>query len=198
MSGRAVTDADRRRLLAAFDAYEERRPMAVRDRALVVFCWSSAIRISEACAVRCGQVAELGRRRGRRTVRVYSDFRLTAEQAKGGVPRRVVVPRAARRELGRWIRMMLDGNQGTGEALRVFYMSRQAAWEQWQRWQALAGIARPYRLHDLRHTAATRFAAKCNGDPHQVAAFTGHRDIRHTLRYVQTNPSRISELAEDL
>lgn len=51
----------------------------------------------------------------------------------------------------------------------------------WQRAQLDAGIAQPYRLHDLRHTFATRLVlAGCN--PRILQYVIGHSDIQLTMR----------------
>lgn len=51
----------------------------------------------------------------------------------------------------------------------------------WQRAQLDAGIVQPYRLHDLRHTFATRLVlAGCN--PRVLQYVIGHSDIQLTMR----------------
>jgi integrase/recombinase XerD len=76
----------------------------------------------------------------------------------------------------------------------------------------LAGIetgrARPCRIHDLRHTFATRSLEACAADRSSVAehfvalsTYMGHSDIKHTYWYFEATPelmAGIARSAEDL
>lgn len=58
----------------------------------------------------------------------------------------------------------------------------------WRAAQKAAGIAQPYRLHDLRHTCATRLVlAGCN--PRVLQYIIGHADLALTMRtYTHIGP----------
>lgn len=71
----------------------------------------------------------------------------------------------------------------------------------------LAGIApartRPPRIHDLRHTVATRALAQCPTDREAVArhfvalaTYLGHTDITHTYWYLEATPELMTDLAD--
>lgn len=79
-------------------------------------------------------------------------------------------------------------NPGTGDAplVRITYESLKAAW---QRACARAGID-GLNLHDLRHTAATRFALK-TGNVFLVQALTGHKTLTQVARYVNVKASDV-------
>jgi integrase len=75
-----------------------------------------------------------------------------------------------------------------------------------RRMRRLAGIApartRPPRIHDLRHTVATRALEQCPADRaaaarHFVALATylGHTDIAHTYWYLEATPELMTGLA---
>jgi len=71
----------------------------------------------------------------------------------------------------------------------------------------LAGIApartRPPRIHDLRHTVATRALEQCPTDRKAVArhfvalaTYLGHSDIKHTYWYLEATPELMTGLAD--
>jgi integrase/recombinase XerD len=70
----------------------------------------------------------------------------------------------------------------------------------------LAGIApartRPPRIHDLRHTFATRALEKCSTRREAVArhfvalaTYLGHTDIAHTYWYLEATPELMTDIA---
>ena len=70
----------------------------------------------------------------------------------------------------------------------------------------LAGIARartrPCRIHDLRHTFATRALEKCSTGREPVsrhfvslATYMGHTDIVHTYWYLEATPELMTDIA---
>jgi integrase len=76
-----------------------------------------------------------------------------------------------------------------------------------RRVRQLAGIApartRPPRIHDLRHTVATRALEQCPTSRETVArhfvalaTYLGHSDIRHTYWYLEATPELMSGLAD--
>ena len=75
------------------------------------------------------------------------------------------------------------------------------------RMRRLAGIApartRPPRIHDLRHTVATRALEQCPTDRAEVArhfvalaTYLGHTDITHTYWYLEATPELMTGLAD--
>ncbi len=75
------------------------------------------------------------------------------------------------------------------------------------RMRRLAGIApartRPPRIHDLRHTVATRALEQCPTDREAVArhfvalaTYLGHTDITHTYWYLEATPELMIGLAD--
>ena len=75
-----------------------------------------------------------------------------------------------------------------------------------RRIRQLAGIApartRPPRIHDLRHTVATRALEQCPTGREAVArhfvalaTYLGHSDISHTYWYLEATPELMTGLA---
>jgi len=76
-----------------------------------------------------------------------------------------------------------------------------------RRLRQLAGIAlartRPPRIHDLRHTVATRALEQCPTNREAVArhfvalaTYLGHSDIKHTYWYLEATPELMTGLAD--
>jgi integrase len=75
-----------------------------------------------------------------------------------------------------------------------------------RRLRRIAGIAptrtRPPRIHDMRHTFATRALAQCSTRREAVArhfvalaAYMGHTDIAHTYWYLEATPELMADIA---
>jgi integrase len=75
-----------------------------------------------------------------------------------------------------------------------------------RRLRRIAGIAptrtRPPRIHDMRHTFATRALAQCSTRREAVArhfvalaAYMGHTDIAHTYWYLEATPELMTDIA---
>lgn len=76
-----------------------------------------------------------------------------------------------------------------GPLVRITYEALKAAW---QRACARAGIE-GLKLHDLRHTAATRFALT-TGNVFLVQALTGHKTVSQLARYVNVKASDVVDV----
>lgn len=76
-----------------------------------------------------------------------------------------------------------------GPLVRITYEALKAAW---QRACARAGIE-GLKLHDLRHTAATRFALT-TGNVFLVQALTGHKTLSQLARYVNVKASDVVDV----
>lgn len=212
---RVILEADRRRLLALLDTHAKAGSIsALRSRAIVQVTTDTGLRLSEILALDCGQILEDVRAP---KPRISSSFHLTAKQAKGRAStkskkgytssRMVPVPRRAREALLAYLRALrVRGwlkawkgspwitSKGRGELAHVPVGPR-AVQAAFRAWQIRAGIADPYRWHDLRHTAITRWA-RASGDVFAVAELAGHSDVRTTQRYVHQEPARLSALSE--
>lgn len=218
---RAIADRDLRAILASLDdrsTGSRRDVSAMRVRVLALLGVESGLRLSEALALRLEQVIEDPHAS---SPRIVAQLDLEEHQAKGrsgprgytsagivNVPKRT---RAAIRayviELRRrgWIKgppwrgtlfvRTRPGRLGSDELAHGPWSARsaQAAWIEAQR---RAGVARPYRVHDLRHTAITRWAAAAGGDAYAVAALARHADVRTSIGYVHHSPARMLEIAE--
>jgi len=62
---------------------------------------------------------------------------------------------------------------------------------------------RPPRIHDLRHSFATRVLQQCGTDRRAVArqtvalaTYLGHSDIAHTYWYLQATPELMTDIAD--
>jgi integrase/recombinase XerD len=75
-----------------------------------------------------------------------------------------------------------------------------------RRMRRMAGIApartRPPRIHDLRHTFATRALQQCSTRREAVArhfvalaTYLGHTDIAHTYWYLEATPELMADIA---
>ncbi|WP_374326910.1 tyrosine-type recombinase/integrase [Azonexus sp.] len=74
--------------------------------------------------------------------------------------------------------------------LPITYETIKAAWT---RACASAGI-KDARIHDLRHTAATRFTLELNGNMPVLKVITGHKTYSQLSRYINVQPEDVSRL----
>ena len=61
-----------------------------------------------------------------------------------------------------------------------------------------AGIKFVVTPHTLRHSFATRFLAKNQGDIAMLATILGHANISTTTRYLHQNAQRAQEILEEM
>jgi site-specific recombinase XerD len=61
-----------------------------------------------------------------------------------------------------------------------------------------AGIKFTVTPHTLRHSFATRFVAKNQGDIAALATILGRANISTTTRYVHSNARRVQEMVEGM
>lgn len=156
-----------------------RGPTGHRNRALVVMTWRTALRISEALALRPTDVD---------AATLYPT--VTVQRGKGGKRRQVAVDGYALAYLDRWLterkRLGLDYRQpifcvidrrSRGKPLYSSYVR-----EMLKERAAQAGIDKPVRPHGLRHSRA--FEMMMEGAPLGVIrAQLGHVDLATTMRY---------------
>lgn len=210
---RVITDADRRRLWATFDAFAKAGNIgAMRTRALVLLTADTGLRLREVLSLRLEQLIE---NPSARAPRIVSEFHLAESQAKGRKKTRdrrgytsarlVLVPRRAREALLSYLRAMRareafprwEGSPWiTISGTKPGSVPKQRAIQDaFTVWQGRAGIRDPYRWHDLRHTAITRWA-RASSDVFAVAELAGHRSVRTTQGYVHQEPARLARIAE--
>lgn len=135
---------------------------------------------------------------------------LAVRNGKFGKARRVPLHPTAAEALGRYI----DGRRKLEVADRHLFLSaggRRIASSManytFRTIAKLAGIetgrARPCRIHDLRHTFATRSLEACAADRGSVAehfvalsTYLGHADIKHTYWYFEATPELMAGMAQ--
>ncbi len=156
------------------------QPRQARDRALIYLLLDTGLRVSEAAALRVGDVDVEGRR-----VRV---------RGKGGKTRPRFVPAETRDLLGKQM-----GTRGLGEPL--FPTAAGTALTDRQirrlltRWAALAGIARPVHPHLLRHTFATSLLKK-TGNLRLVQRALDHESPTTTAIYAHVADDELQTAIE--
>lgn len=189
----------------------------IRTRAIVLLAWGSALRVKEIAALQLAQVLEDPRKAH---VRLRSSSYLRADQAKGGLGKKragvgaFIITKEARAALRDYLRTAkardwLQLPPPKEAPLWVTIKSRGAKTGPWHgrlskrmiehsflQLQTRAGIREPYRFHDLRHDALTRFAESCHGNPFRVAQFGRFNDIRTAMRYCHTDFMTLASLAE--
>ena len=79
---------------------------------------------------------------------------------------------------------------------RIFPISPSAVTQAWRRARERAGLE-DLRLHDLRHEAASRLFELGLGIM-EVAAITGHQDLRSLKRYTHIDPAHLARKIADL
>lgn len=87
----------------------------------------------------------------------------------------------------------LAGQSAPGEAGPIFALSYEALKKAWSTACRTAGIENA-RLHDLRHTAATRYALAFNGNVFVLKAITGHKTDAMLSRYVNITPELVAKM----
>lgn len=134
---------------------------------------------------------------------------LVIRKGKFGKARRVPLHPTVAEALGRYI----DARRRLGMDNRHLFLSaggrrigRSMANYTFRTVAKLAGIetgrARPCRIHDLRHTFATRSLEACTADRGSVAehfvalsTYMGHTDIKHTYWYFEATPELMAGMA---
>lgn len=75
----------------------------------------------------------------------------------------------------------------------LFQLTYEALRAAWHRVCERAGVV-GVLLHDLRHTAATRFTLELNGNMPVLKVITGHKTDSQLLRYINIKPTDVSRL----
>lgn len=158
---------------------QQRRRLALRDRALVILLLNTGLRISEVCALQVRDV-QLGERSGWLVVR----------SGKGAKERRVPLNREAREALKAWLEVrgeaegaVFDGLTPSGAQRRLAEMGRRAGVE-----------ATP---HTLRHTFAKNLVDSGVG-LERVAMLLGHSSLNTTRVYVTPSERDLERAVAEL
>ena len=213
---RPVLEEDRRRIWTTLEAHAARGDFgALRTLAMASLVRDCGLRLAEVLALTIEQVTERGP--ASKAPRFVSTFHLGDHQAKGredteerrgySSARVVALPKRVRAVLGRYLRELRARKwirawrgslwitiKGRGEAAHRA-LSERAVQAAWQTWQERAGVADPYRFHDLRHTAITRWTENTD-DVFAVSKLAGHNDVRTTIGYKHASPARLASIVE--
>ncbi|MBU2790984.1 tyrosine-type recombinase/integrase [Acidithiobacillus caldus] len=88
---------------------------------------------------------------------------------------------------------MLRGEEIPDDAGVIFPVTYEAVKAAWQRACARAGVKNVH-IHDLRHTAATRFTLELNGNLPVLKVITGHKTYSQLNRYINVKADDVSRL----
>lgn len=182
LRGRALEPQEVRRLLAGPD---RSRVDGARDYAFLLLLVSTAMRVGEACALRCSSIS-------------WSHGRwLLKFKVKGGRERKLPLPKDVKEaidvylKLDRRRRSLLKCDAPDAPLFQplVNYrtleynksLSSVQAWKIVRRWSDYTGIGK-VSPHDLRRTAITR-ALDQGLSYRQVRMMTGHRSLAMVMRY---------------
>lgn len=84
----------------------------------------------------------------------------------------------------------LYAQRKTEEIFPITYEALKKAWSVACKACGLKGV----HIHDLRHTAATRFALEFNGNKYVLKVITGHKTDSQLERYINIKPDDVSSL----
>jgi len=183
-----VETLDARDLGRLIDAVDGPHWSDKRDVALINVMARAGLRVSEALALKLGDV-ELGSRSGTLLVR----------EGKGLKERTLALSAEARALLQAYLKMRpkVDADllflSRTHRALDPRDVQRMVS-EAARR----AGIKFRVTPHTLRHSFAARFLAKNQGDIATLATILGHANISTTTRYLHPNAQQVQEMMEEL
>lgn len=90
------------------------------------------------------------------------------------------------------LRILESGRKGGDDGL-IFPVTYEAVKAAWTRACASAGVE-GVNIHDLRHTAATRFTLELNGNLPVLKVITGHKTYSQLNRYINVKPDDVSRL----
>ncbi len=159
-----------------------------RDVALINVMARAGLRVSEALALKVGDV-EVGPRSGKLLVRT----------GKGLKERKLALSSEARDTLKAYLQVR---PKAAGDLLFLSRTHRALDPRDVQRMVSeaarRAGIKFTVTPHTLRHSFATRFLAKNQGDIATLATILGHANISTTTRYLHPNAQRIQEMVEEI
>ena len=161
----------------AMNAFETRTPWGLRDRAMLEFLYSTAVRASELARI---AVADLDLDQGLAAIRL----------GKGAKDRMAPLTRSAVQWLRRYLQHARPVLVKPRPDVPQLFVSRRGGPFYRKllsvRFRALsrqAGLAAPFTCHTIRRSVAT-LMLKNGASPAQVAALLGHGDLKSLARYV--------------
>lgn len=167
------------------EAPNMRKPLGVRDRAILEMFYASGLRVSE-----------LG---GLRLADLHIDDGYIRVIGKGRKERVIPVAEESSRLLLRYledVRPMLCDNPNLPNVFvskRETALTRQRLWQIIKKYTKEAGIMKNVTPHTLRHSFATHLLQ--NGAPLRVIQeMLGHADIATTQIYTHVNPERLKSI----
>jgi integrase len=158
---------------------------SVEFRALVTVARETGMRKGEILGLSWGDVWHDGKPRPVIALRGQWSDSKGFKDAKTGVGRSVLVTKKGREATAELRR---EHPPGVKDTQRMIPMSCAWAWKAWVGCQRLQGIknpatGRPYRFHDIRHTAAVELVKAGRIDLAQK--LLGHKSIATTMKYAE-------------
>ncbi len=184
--GRALPGSlTEREVRALIDAPDLKKPVGLRDRAMLELLYASGLRISELVGL---TTASLNTRQG--VVRIVG---------KGGKERLVPVGAEALRWIERFVvegrppLLKRSGSAALFPSQRGAFMTRQTFWHAVKRYSRQAGLNREVSPHSLRHAFATHLLNH-GADLRAVQMMLGHADLSTTQIYTHVAQARLKDL----
>jgi integrase/recombinase XerD len=178
---RPISIVEMEKLLAAPDG---RKPLEVRDKAMLEFAYATGVRVSELVGFPVDGLRE--------------DMEVVMVRGKGGKERMIPIGSVALAAVRRYreeVRPGLDRKHvrflflnARGDAL-----SRMGFWKILRGYVRRAGIERPVSPHTLRHSFATHLL-EGGADLRVVQEMLGHADITTTQTYTQVDREYLREV----
>lgn len=171
--------------------------------------WRLQIAIAIGTGIRAGELFNLRREDvllDRESPEIVVRYGSKKRAPKGRKVRRVPLRGFALDAARRWVQLLPEWCHGKnpydlwfpGEYGGFNKVSRVPGWKAWLR---AAGIRRPVRWHDLRHTCAASLVSGWWGPAwslQQVQALLGHHSIRETERYAHLAPDALRRAADSI
>jgi integrase/recombinase XerD len=170
---------------ALLDAPDTRRPLGVRDRALLEALYATGLRVSELIGLRLSDV----------------DLPVGIVRCVGKGRKERIVPlgRVARRWVERYLEEVRPGLT-RGRAVATLFLnhhgralSRMGLWGIVRRHAVTAGVERLLTPHVLRHSFATHLLER-GADLRSLQAMLGHADISTTQIYTHVTRERLRKV----
>jgi len=171
---------DQMSLLVAVDA---RKPLALRDRAIMELFYSSGLRLSELINL---DLLDLDRRQA-----------LVRVQGKGRKTREIPVGRHAIRAIEEWLpareRMAAEGEKAYFVSQRGSRMSARAVQQRIKYWGRRQGLEVSVHPHMLRHSFASHML-ESSGELRAVQELLGHANISTTQVYTHLDYQHLAKV----
>lgn len=158
--------------------------LALRDKALLEFLYSTGARVSETLTLEFEHIHE--------------DLGHVRLQGKGSKERLVPLGKIALKWLGQYASQSRQFFKYSHLHSFVFVsrsgqaMNRQAVWTVMKKYARMAGIVKTISPHTLRHSFATHLLER-GADIRFVQALLGHRDVKTTQIYTHIEKGRLAE-----